>query len=134
VEIDNQLSQIKLRPDFADLESDKQQEVLQRIRKVFVDVDEEAVQPQLLLIKQAPDRIREATSEAHCFMDQLVNESASNGEDFEPDMPKPRVHTIRLGLRNKIISDRNELEQVLSSLKEKCLKELNAGIKVRFEE
>jgi hypothetical protein len=134
VELDNQLSQIKLRPDFGDLESDKQQEVLQLIRKVFIDVDEEAVQPQLLLIKQTPDRIRESTSEAHRFMDQLVNESASNGGGSKPDTPKPRVHTIRLGLRNKIISDENELEQVLFSLKEKCLKELNAGIKVRFEE
>lgn len=134
VELDTQLSQIKLRPDFCDLEADKQQEVLQRIRKVFVDVDIEAVQPQLLLIKQTPDRIREATSEAHRFMDQLVNEAGANGEDSQLDQPKPRVHTIRLNLRNKIISDKNELDQVFNSLKEQCLKELNAGIKVRFEE
>lgn len=133
-ELDDQLSQIKLRPDFGDLEEDKQQEVLQRIRKVFVDVDEEAVQPQLLLIKQTPDRIREATSEAHSFMDQLVNEAGTNGDDPEPDTPKPRVHIIRLNLRNKIISDKNELERVFDSLKEQCLKELDAGIKVRFEE
>lgn len=97
-------------------------------------MDEEAVQPQLLLIKQTPDRIREATSEAHRFMDQLVNESATNGEGSEPDNPKPRVHTIRLNLRNKIISDETELDQVFSRLKQQCLKELNAGIKVRFEE
>ncbi|WP_419174435.1 BREX system P-loop protein BrxC [Desulfosediminicola sp.] len=133
-ELDTQLSQIKLRPDFGELELDKQQEVLHRISKVFIDVDEEAVQPQLLLIKQTPDRIREATSEAHRFMDQLVNESGANGDGPEPDNPKPRVHTIRLGLRNKIISDENELERVFASLKEQCLKELNAGIKVRFEE
>jgi hypothetical protein len=135
-ELENQLSQIKLRSDFADLEPDKQQEVVQRVRKVFVDVDEEAVQPQLLLIKQTPDRIREATSEAHRFIDQLVNESASNGEDPGPDMPKPKpkVHTIHLNLRNKIINDVNELEQLLAKLKEQCLKEINAGAKVRFEE
>lgn len=46
----------------------------------------------------------------------------------------PKIHTIRLGLRNRIISDPNELEQVLARLKKKCLKELNAGIKIRFEE
>ena len=129
-ELDNQLSQIKLRPDFSDLEDDKQQEVLHRIRKVFIDVDEDAVQPQLLLIKQAPDRIREAASAAHLLMDQLLNETSGNGEDDSA----PRIHTISLGLRNKIISDENELDQVLSRLKEKCLKELHAGIKVRFEE
>ncbi|MBF0231918.1 MAG: BREX system P-loop protein BrxC, partial [Desulfamplus sp.] len=113
-ELDGQLEQIKLRPDFGDLDTDKQQEVLHRVRKVFVDVDENAVQPQLLQIKQAPDRIREATSNAHRFMDQLVNEAATNGEETpEPGTPekpvppaKPRVHTIRSGLRNKIISNK----------------------------
>ena len=128
-ELDKQLSQIKLRPDFGGLDQDKQQAVLQRIRNVFLDVDEAAVQPQLLLIKQAPDRLREAGSEAHRFMDQLINEPNDDEKD-----PKPKVHTIRLGLRNTIIGDRNELERVLSSLKERCLKELEAGIKVRFEE
>jgi hypothetical protein len=134
-ELDNQLEQVKLRPDFGDLETDKQQEVLQRIRKVFVDVDEAAVQPPLLLIKQTPDRIREAAAEAHRLMDQLINEAATNGDSADPDdPPKPRVHIIRLNLRNKIISDKDELELVLFRLKEECLKELEAGIKVRFEE
>ncbi|MBF0258414.1 MAG: BREX system P-loop protein BrxC [Desulfamplus sp.] len=143
--LDEQLEQIKLRSDFGELDTEKQQEVLHRIRKVFVDVDENAVQPQLLLIKQAPDRIGEATSEAHYFMDQLVNEAAANGEDDEPEQEtqrpakptlpaKPRVHTIRSGLKNKIISNKDELEQVLVRLKERCLKELDAGIKVRFED
>jgi len=62
--------------------------------------------------------------------DQLLNEPSGNGGDA----PLPKVHTISLGLRNKIISNENELDQVLNRLKEKCLKELNAGIKVRFEE
>jgi len=121
-ELDNQLEQIKLRSDYGILEkSGKHHEVLQIIRKVFIDVDEDAAQPQLLLIKQASDRIQEAASRAHMFMDQILNES------------KPLVHTISLGLRNKVISDITELDNVLSSLRKKCLKELNAGIKVRFE-
>jgi hypothetical protein len=129
-ELDKQVSQIKLRPDFGDLEADNQQAVLQCIRKVFIDVDEDAVQPPLLQIQQAPDRICVAASEAHQLMDQLLNEPSGNGGDA----PLPKVHTISLGLRNKIISNENELDQVLNRLKEKCLKELNAGIKVRFEE
>ena len=123
------MDQVRLRPDFADLEQDKQQEVLQCIRKACVDVDVDAVQPQLLLIRQTPDRIREAASEAHNLIDQLVNEPSENGEDSGP-----KIHTIRLGLRNRIISDPTELDQVLARLKEQCLKELNAGIKIRFEE
>ena len=127
--LDNQLNQIKLRSDFGNLEIDKQQEVLQRIRKVFLDVDEEAVQPTLLQIRQAPDRIREAASAAHDLMDQLLNEAGDNGDD-----PPPRIHTIRPGLQNKIITTRDELEQLLSHLRDKCLKELEQGIRVRFEE
>jgi hypothetical protein len=118
-----------LRPDFGDLDPDKQQEVLQCIRKAFIDVDVQAVQPQLLLLKQAPDRIREAAAAAHDLMDQLLNETSENGEDTAP-----KIHTIKLGLRNRIISDEKELDQVLSRLKAQCLKELNAGIKIRFEE
>jgi hypothetical protein len=127
--LDHQLDQIRLRPDFADLEQDEQQEVLQYIRKAFVDVDAGAVQPQLLLIRQTPDRIQEAASEAHNLIDQLVNKKDKYGDDTGP-----KIHTVRLGLRNRIINDPEELEQVLARLKEKCLKELNAGIRIRFEE
>lgn len=132
-ELNTQLDQIKLRPDFADLDLGKQQEVLQKIRNAFIDVDELAVQPPLLLIKQTPDRIRDASAEAHQLLDDLINEPLDD-DDSEPNTPKPRVHIIKLGLRNKVISDKSELEQVLSNLKEKCLKELDQGIKVRFEE
>lgn len=127
--LDDQLDQVRLRPDFAGLEQDKQQEVLQYIRKVFVDVDVDAVQPPLLLIRQTPDRIREAASAAHDLIDQLVNEPDENGEET-----RPKIHTIKLGLRNRIINDSNELDRVLARLKEQCLKELNAGNKIRFEE
>ncbi|ETR72222.1 MAG: hypothetical protein OMM_07627 [Candidatus Magnetoglobus multicellularis str. Araruama] len=119
-ELDNQLSQIKLRPDFADLEIDKQQDVLQSIRKVFLDVDEDAVQPGLLLIKQAPDRIRDATSEAHRLIDNILNEQ--DADDNETEFPPAKVEVIKLDLLNRIISNQKELEQRLSSLKEKCLK------------
>ena len=131
-ELDNQLSQIKLRPDFANLERDKQQDVLQSIRKVFLDVDEDAVQPGLLLIKQAPDRIRDATSEAHRLIDNILNEQDDDDNGTEP--PPAKVEVIKLDLLNRIISNQKELEQRLSSLKEKCLKKLNLGITIRFEE
>jgi len=133
-ELNHQLEQIKLRTDFADIDLDKQQDVLQRIRDAFIDVDEAAVQPPLLLIKQTPDRIREASAQAHQLLDDLINEPADDNENPEQSTPKPRVHIVKLGLRNKVISDQIELEQVLSNLKQKCLKELEAGIKVRFEE
>jgi hypothetical protein len=133
-ELNTQLDQIKLRPDFADLDLDKQQEVLQQIRKAFIDVDEQAVQPPLLLIKQTPDRIRDASAEAHRLLDDLINEPPEDDGDPESGTPKPRVHIISLGLRNKVISNHDELDQVISNLKEKCLKELDRGINVRFEE
>jgi hypothetical protein len=136
-ELSTQLDQIRLRPDFVDLDLDKQQEVLQKIRKAFIDVDEQAVQPPLLRIKQTPDRIRDASAEAHQLLDELINEppeEPTDPDDPEPTPPRPRVHIVRLGLRNKVISDKNELERVLSNLKDKCLKELDQGINVRFEE
>ncbi|MGK0139639.1 MAG: hypothetical protein ACI9DJ_003101, partial [Algoriphagus sp.] len=136
-ELTTQLDQIKLRPDFVDLDLDKQQEVLQKIRKAFIDVDEQAVQPPLLRIKQTPDRIRDASAEAHQLLDELINEppeEPSDPDHPEPSPPRPRVHIVKLGLRNKVISDKNELEQLLSNLKDKCLKELDQGINVRFEE
>ena len=130
-----QMDQIKMRPDFADLELDKQSEVKSILRKSFIDVDEDAIQPTLLQIKQTPDRIREDSSEAHNLLDQLTNE-AENGDPAEPEgeHPKQKIHTVHLGLRNKIISDPQELDQVLLRLKELCLKELEAGAKVRLEE
>ncbi|BFL81970.1 hypothetical protein LFREDSHE_04200 [Shewanella baltica] len=136
-ELTTQLDQIKLRTDFVDLDWDKQQEVLQKIRNAFIDVDELAIQPALLLIKQTPDRIKDASAQAHRLLDDLINEppeDPSDPEDPEPISPRPRVHVVNLGLRNKVISDKNELEQVLSNLKAKCLKELDQGINVRFEE
>ncbi len=126
--LEDQLNQIKLRSDFGKLEIDRQQEVLQRVRTVFLDVDDDAVQPTLLQIRQAPDRIRDAASAAHKLMDQLLNEI----EDKD-DEPPSRIHTIRPGLQNKIITTRDELEQLLSHLRDKCLKELEQGITVRFE-
>ena len=129
-ELDNQLSQVKLRPDFSELDADKQQDVLQGIRNIFIDVNDDAVQPSLLQIKQAPERIREATSVAHRLIDKIVNET----ENPEEDISKPRLHIVKLGLRNKIVRDQNELDQLLTSLKEKCLRELKEGIRIRFED
>ena len=135
-ELNTQIDQIKLRPDFSDLDLEKQQEVLQKIRNAFIDVDEQAVQPALLLIKQTPDRIKEASALAHRLLDDLINEppEVEGDDEPEPTPPKPRVHIVSLGLRNKVISDKDELERMLSNLKQKCLKELDQGIKVRFEE
>jgi len=130
-----QMDQIKMRPDFADLDPDKQSEVISLLRKSFIDVDEEALQPTLLQVKQTPDRIREDSSEAHNLLDQLTNE-AENGDssEVEGDQPRQKIHTVHLGLRNKIISDSQELDHVLGRLKEQCIKELEAGAKVRLEE
>ena len=75
----------------------------------------------------------EAASEAQQLIDRFVNDP-DNGNGGDKPQPKPRVHTVRLRLRNKVIGNEAELDQVLSRLKEKCLKELNAGVKVRFEE
>lgn len=44
------------------------------------------------------------------------------------------VHTVSAGLRNTVISSEAELEALLSRLRAKCLVELKAGAKVRFEE
>jgi hypothetical protein len=130
-----QIDQIKMRPDFADLDPDKQSEVQSLLRKSFIDVDEDALQPTLLQIKQTPDRIREDSSEAHNLLDQLTNE-AENGDsaEIEGEHARQKIHTVHLSLRNKIISDSQELDNVLIRLKELCLNELKAGAKVRLEE
>ena len=136
-QLDHQTSQIKLRPDFADLDQDKQQDVLQAIRNAAIDIDEQAVQPVLLVLKQTPDRIHEASSTAHHLLDELINEVSElpdRSDDPEPTVPKAKIHIVKLGLRNKVIVDRNELEQALTSLRDKCLKELDMGNNVRFEE
>jgi hypothetical protein len=131
-EFERSITSIKIRSEFSSLNDEQQQQVLQQVYSVFTDIDDDAVQPTLLVIKQQPNRIREAAARAHELIDQLVNESNEQPSPEEP--PKPKIHTVRLGLRNRVITNKDELETVLQHLKEKCLKELDAGIKVRFEE
>ena len=130
--LDEQLDQIKIRPDFAEIDLERQQEVLQLLKRHFLDVDPRAIQPTLLQIKQAPQRIREASSEAHKLIDEIINEEpAAPGDGAET---KKKISPVRLALRNRIIESPRELDQVLQNIREKCMKELESGAKVRLEE
>ena len=130
--LDEQLDHIKIRPDFADIDADRQQEVLLLLNKQFLDVDPQAIQPTLLQIKQAPQRIREASSEAHKLIDEIINEETSSPEE-SADVKK-KISPVKLSLRNRIIESPEELEQVLQKIREKCMRELESGAKVRLEE
>ena len=123
--LDAALDQLKLRADFTDLDEDQRFSVLQGVRAVHLETDAEAVSPSLLVLDQAPQRIREAAAQAQKKVDQFVNEKGKGGE---------RIHTVSLGLRNTVVSSEAELELVLARLREKCLTELKSGAKLRFEE
>lgn len=133
------LERIKLRPDWNALNEENQQSVLSLVRTQYMDADEGAVQPSLLVLQQQVNRIREAEARAQKQVDQLVNE-VDKGNcgplGGDPIMPpqKPKLHTVKSGLRNRIVRTPEELDQVLNSIRLKCLEDLKAGISVRFEE
>jgi len=131
------VDQLKLRSDFTDLDEDQRFDVLSIVRSVFVEVDVQAVQPSLLVIQQAPRRLREAAAQAQKRVDQFVNEksrSADTAAEGVIPAASVRVHTVNIGLRNTVIASEAELDVVLARLREKCLTELKNGAKVRFEE
>jgi hypothetical protein len=127
--LNEQLDLIKVRPDFADIDQDRQQEVLQLLKRHFLDIDPQAIQPTLLQIKQAPQRIREASSEAHKLIDEIINEESAGTEET-----KRKISPVKLSLRNRIIESPEELDLVLQKIREKCMRELESGAKVRLEE
>ena len=129
--LDEQIDVIKLRPDFADIDIEKQQAVLQILRRNFLDLDETAIQPTLLQIKQTPQRIREAASEAHKLIDEMNNEDEAASS---PEKERRKVVAVKLNLRNKVIESPEQLDDVLSKVRDKCLRELKSGAKVRLEE
>jgi hypothetical protein len=116
--------QLKLRPDFADLTEDEQFEVLQIARRAAIDTTADAQQPILMAIEQVPARIREAAVRAQARVDELrAHADASE-----------RIHPVRLGLRNTIITTPAELDDALGRVRKKCLRELETGAKVRLED
>jgi len=116
--------QLKVRPDFSDLTEDEQFEVLQIVRDAAIDTTADAQQPILMAIEQAPARIREAAVRAQARVDELRAQT-DGGE---------RIHTVRLGLRNTIITTPGELDDALAWVRARCLKELETGAKVRLED
>jgi hypothetical protein len=116
--------QLKLRPDFAALTEDEQFEVLQMVRRAAIDTTADAQQPILMAVEQAPARIREAAVRAQARVDDLrAHADASE-----------RIHPVRLGLRNAIITTPAELDDALGRVRKKCLRELETGAKVRLED
>ena len=118
------VDRLKLRADFTDLDQDQQFGVLQIVRIVCVETTDDAVQPSLLVLEQLPQRIREAAARAQKQMDQFHNEKREDG----------RIHTVSVGLRDRVIDSEAELDRVLARLRERCMAELQSGAKVRFEE
>jgi len=116
--------QLKMRSDFTALSEEQQFEVLQIVRKPVVDTSADALQPSLVLLQQTSARIREAAARAQQRLDELRSE-ASGSE---------RINVVSLGVSNTIISNKDELEAVLERIRKRCLRELDAGVRVRFEE
>ena len=116
--------QLKVRPDFSALSEDEQYEVLHVVRRTVIETDADSLQPILLAIDQVPARIREAAVRAQARVDEL---RARENEHH-------RIHTVRLGLRNTIITTTAELDTALDRVRHKCVKELESGAKVRLED
>ncbi|MEX2443108.1 MAG: BREX system P-loop protein BrxC [Alkalispirochaeta sp.] len=123
-EVETATDQLKIRPDFSALTEEEQFEVLQIARRAAVETTADAQQPSLMMIEQAPARIREAAVRAQARVDEL-RAHADSGE---------RIHTVRLGLRNAIITTPAELDDALDRVRKKCVKELETGAKVRLED
>jgi hypothetical protein len=127
--LDSALDSIKRRDEFAELDQDQQHVVLESIRKHCQHSSSEALQPTLLVLEQAPQRLMEASARAQKQVDTFLNEKGPGSS------PEPlRIHTVRLDLKNKVIANEAELDLHLAALREKCLKELRQGVRVRFEE
>jgi len=101
-----------------------------------MESDPQAVQPSLLVISQSPQRIREAAARAQKKLDLFINEKVGTRvvDVSSGEKAKARIHTVNSGLRNTVISTEQELDQVLTRLRDKCLPELKNGARVRFEE
>lgn len=121
--------EIKQRPEFIDLDVDQQYAIQKPLREARIDTGADAVQPSLLVLKQASQRILEARSRAQAALDRIVNERA--GDQGGGSSP---IYPVKIGLRDKVVSSEAELDRQLGTLREKCLAQLKSGARVRFEE
>jgi hypothetical protein len=125
------IDEIKLRPEFLQLDEDRQFAVLKPLRDLRQDTDARALRPGLLVLSQTPTRMTEALSRAHLALDKSITE--------EPIVEKPSrqraapIHTVNLDLRNKVVTTEEELDMHLARVRELCVTQLRQGARVRFE-
>lgn len=123
------MDEIKLRPEFGRLDEDNQFMVLKQLRDQRQDTSEEAVQPSLLVLSQVPARLTEALSRAHRALDRM----APGGGEGGGGPGSAPIHTVRIDLRNKVVTSEAELDEHLARLRADCLAQLRQGARVRFE-
>jgi len=66
---------------------------------------------------------------AQAALDRIVNERIKDKEGGGSP-----ICTVKVGLRDKVVSNEAELDLQLAALREKCLAQLKTGSRVRFEE
>ena len=113
---------LKSRKEFMDLKREEQDLVLRILEQHQILSDENAIQPSLSSLQKSIQLIRDATSQAHLKIDELTREKG-----------KP-TQIVRLGLRNRTIESKEELENLLKEIREKCMYELESGSKIRLDD
>lgn len=127
------MDELKLRPEFAGVDEDGQFALLKPLRQLRQDTGALAVQPGLLLLAQVPSRMAEALSRAHRALDRLASTGGGDEVEGAGRGPVAPIHTVRIELRNKVVTSEAELDLHLARLRDECLAQLRQGARVRFE-
>ncbi len=113
---------LKARSGFDTLTPEQSHRVLRPIAEAAIQTDVDAVAPPLGdLWDRYRGRLRKAEEEANDRLDALLSE----GE-------KPLVVPVRLDLRNREVATEAEVDALLSDLKERLMKKIREGARVRL--
>ncbi len=121
-EADEARSRVKVRNGFSTLTGDQSHHVLRPITEAMTVTTTDAVAPSLAALKDPfVVALRRAEDEANDRLDELL----STG-------PTPIIRKVNLKLRNRELETDEEVEALLTEIRERLTKQLAAGVRIRL--
>ena len=114
--------QVKARDGFAGLSGEQSHSVLRPIHEACNDTSPSAVAPSLAqLVDPFTVRLLRAHEEANRRLDELLSRD-----------PKERIKRVDLGLRNRELTSRADVEALVSEVRTRLLAQVDDGFRVRL--
>jgi hypothetical protein len=127
-QVEESISLLKQRSGFSSLTDEEEKQVLQTIYSEISSSDPDAISPSLLVLEQSKTKIESARSKANRLLDQILFEKIKQNQI----QAKP-IKVVKHRLQERVIESEEDLDRILSELRESCLSELETGHSVRFE-